>query len=74
MEGSEYHVDTERYAKCIEGSKRIRWDIDKDVIRGREFDFSKKFLPDGITKLDQLPFLSDDHAEVPRPDPGTDIL
>jgi hypothetical protein len=64
MEGSEYYVDTERYAKCIEGSKRIRWDIDKDVIRGREFDFSKKFLPDGITKLDQLPFLSDDHVRV----------
>ena len=61
MEGSGYHVDTERYAKCIEGSKRIRWDIDKDVIRGRKFDFSKKFLPDGITKLDQLPFLSSDH-------------
>ena len=61
MEGSGYHVDTDRYAKCIEGSKRIRWDIDKDVIRGRKFDFSKKFLPDGITKLDQLPFLSSDH-------------
>jgi hypothetical protein len=62
MEGSGYYVDTERYAKCIEGSKRIRWDIDKDVIRGREFDFSKKFLPDGITQLDQLPFLTDDHV------------
>jgi hypothetical protein len=64
MGASGYHVDTERYVKCIEGSKRIRWDIDKDVIRGREFDFSKKFLPDGITKLDQLPFLSDDHVRV----------
>jgi len=62
MEGSGYYVDTERYAKCIEGSKRIRWDIDKDVIRGREFDFSKKFLPDGITQLDQLPFLTDDQV------------
>jgi len=64
MERSAYQVDTERYAKCIEGSKRIRWDIDKDVIRGREFDFSKKFLPDGITKLDELPFLSDDHIRL----------
>lgn len=48
------------YAKCIEVSKRVRWDIDKDVIRGRTFDFSKKFLPDGISKVDQLPFLKDD--------------
>ena len=33
---------TNRYAKCIEVSKRIRWDIDRDVIRGREFDFAQQ--------------------------------
>ncbi|HVE90555.1 MAG TPA: hypothetical protein VNA44_12740 [Burkholderiaceae bacterium] len=53
-------IDTKRYAKCIEVSKRIRWDIDRDLIRGREFDFQKKFLPDGLSKVDQLPFLSAD--------------
>ena len=47
------------YAKCIEISKRARWDIDKDVIRGREFDISKKFLPDGLSKADQLGFLNE---------------
>ena len=47
------------YAKCIEISKRVRWDIDKDVIRGREFDISKKFLPDGLSKGDQLEFLKE---------------
>jgi hypothetical protein len=52
--------ETERYAKCIEISKKVRWDIDKDVIRGREFDFSQKFLPDGLSKIDQLDFLSRD--------------
>jgi hypothetical protein len=51
------HVDTDRYSKCIEVSKRVRWDIDKDVIRGRNFDFSQKFLPDGISKVDQFEFL-----------------
>jgi hypothetical protein len=53
-------VETERYAKCIEISKRVRWDIDRDVIRGRRFDFGKKFLPDGLSKVAQLPFLSAD--------------
>jgi len=53
-------VATERYAKVIEVSKRIRWDTDRDVIRGRNFDFAKKFLPDGLSKVAQLPFLSDD--------------
>jgi hypothetical protein len=51
-------VESERYANCIEISKKVRWDIDKDVIRGREFDFSKKFLPDGLSKIDELDFLS----------------
>jgi hypothetical protein len=47
-----------RYAKCIEVSKRVRWDIDRDVLRARKFDYSKKFLPDGLSKIDQLEFLS----------------
>ena len=64
MQSIEYSTETERYAVCIKGSKKIRWDIDKDVLRGREFDFSKKFLPDGISKLDQLDFLTDEERKV----------
>jgi hypothetical protein len=48
---------TQRYAKCIAASKRIRWDIDRDVIRGRKFDFDKKFMPDGLSKVHELTFL-----------------
>jgi hypothetical protein len=48
----------DRYAKTIEVSKRIRWDIDRDVIRGRQFDFRKKFMPDGLSMVGQLPFLT----------------
>jgi hypothetical protein len=51
-------TDTARYAKIIENSKRMRFDIDRDVIRGRTFDFTKKFLPDGLSKVDRLTFLS----------------
>lgn len=51
------------YAKCIEISKRVRWDIDKDVIRGRSFDFSKKFLPDGLSKVDGFDFLSEEQKK-----------
>lgn len=46
-----------RYARCIEASKRIRWDIDKDVFRGREFDYSQKFLPDGLSLVHELEIL-----------------
>jgi hypothetical protein len=47
------------YADCIEISKRVRWDIDRDVIRGRSFDFSKEFLPEGISKVARFDFLND---------------
>jgi hypothetical protein len=50
--------ESARYAKCIEVSKRIRWDIDRDVIRGRTFDLSQKFLPDGLSHIDRLTFLT----------------
>ncbi|MGA8262004.1 MAG: hypothetical protein WB783_17465 [Arenicellales bacterium] len=59
MQTQTYQVDTDRYARCIAASKRIRWDIDQDVIRGREFDFSQKFLPDGLSKVNELDFLTD---------------
>jgi DNA-binding Lrp family transcriptional regulator len=49
---------TTRYAKAIEFSKRIRWDIERDVIRSRSFDFAKKFLPDGLSKAAEFGFLS----------------
>jgi hypothetical protein len=51
--------DTARYAKCVEVSKRIRWDIDRDVIRGRHFNRADKFLPDGLSLLDRISFLQD---------------
>jgi len=57
MQTMQHTATSDRYAKCIETSKRIRWDIDRDVIRGRTFDVSKKFLPDGLSKVARLPFL-----------------
>ncbi len=47
-----------RYARSISASKRVRWDIEADVIRGRQFDLSQRFLPNGLSKVDELSFLS----------------
>lgn len=52
--------ETSRYARCIDISKRVRWDIDEDVIRGRTLDFKQKFLPDGLSLVDRLDFLTED--------------
>src|SRR5262249_14327975 len=47
--------DSARYARTIAASKAVRWDIDKDVIRGRRFDGDAKYLPDGLSLLAELP-------------------
>ena len=60
MQATQQQQDAGRYAKCIEVSKRVRWDIERDVIRGREFDFSRKFLPDGLSKVHELDFLGEE--------------
>jgi len=53
-------VNTSPYARCIATSRRIRWEIDADVIRGRDFDYTRSFLPDGLSLGDRLGFLDAD--------------
>lgn len=53
-----YAIPTERFARCIAASKRVRWDIESDVIRDRRFDHASKFLPDGLSLASRLDFLS----------------
>jgi hypothetical protein len=52
--------DNSQYARCIQSSKRVRWDIDEDVIRGRRFDAADKFLPDGLSLANTFASLSPD--------------
>ncbi|MBX3605405.1 MAG: hypothetical protein KF788_09040 [Piscinibacter sp.] len=47
------------YTKVIANSKRVRWDIEHDVLRGRRFDLGKPFLPAGLSLAGELPFLRD---------------
>jgi hypothetical protein len=54
------HPTTNRYARAIASSKRARWDIDADVIRGRVFERTQKFLPDGLSLIGELGFLTKD--------------
>ena len=61
---AQHTIDSTRYAKCVEVSKRIRWDTDRDVIRGRQFDFGKTFLPGGLSKVAHLPFLNADEKRL----------
>ncbi|MEM5297234.1 hypothetical protein VSR82_23245 [Burkholderia sp. JPY481] len=51
--------DRDRYARCIRASKLVNWDIDRDVIGGRTFDMSQKYLPDGLSLVPDFITLSD---------------
>ncbi|MCW5658518.1 MAG: hypothetical protein KIT60_12505 [Burkholderiaceae bacterium] len=53
-------VHTDRYARVIDISKRVRWEIERDVIRGRRFDYTKTFLPASLSLVDELTFLTPD--------------
>ncbi|MGF6786701.1 hypothetical protein [Paraburkholderia sp. 35.1] len=51
--------DRDRYARCIRASKMVSWDIDRDVIGGRTFDMSQKYLPDGLSLVPDFIMLSE---------------
>ena len=54
----------ERYARAVSTSKRARWEIERDVLRGRTLDPAAKFLPDGLTKAEAFTGLSDDERRL----------
>jgi hypothetical protein len=52
------------YLKVVANSKRVRWDIDNDVIRRRRFDLEKTFLPTGLSLANELDFLTSDDRRL----------
>ena len=55
---------TARYTQIVKLSKKAEWQIDRDLLQGRTFDFSRKFLPDGLSRIDRLSFLSANEARL----------
>lgn len=53
-----------RYAQVVRSMQRKEWQIDRDLIQDRTFDFSRKFLPDGLSHVDRLDFLTNDEKRL----------
>jgi hypothetical protein len=49
--------EVQRYARCIEASKRVSWGLD-EVIKERTFDLSQAFMPDGLAGTEHFPTLT----------------
>ncbi len=56
--------NTARYAQMVRSSKKTEWQIDRDLLQDRRFDFSRKFLPDGLSLVDRLGFLATAEARL----------
>ena len=46
------------YIRAIAASKRARWELERDVLRGRTLESEHKYLPDGLSLANTLDFLS----------------
>ena len=56
-----------RYARLVRSSKTAQWQIDRDLLQDRRFDFSRKFLPDSLSLIDRLTFLDAQEARLLSP-------
>ena len=51
--------NSRKYARVIEASQRVRWEIERDVIGGRSFDYARTFLPSGLSLVNEITYLTD---------------
>jgi hypothetical protein len=54
----------DRYLRVVKASKRARWDIDRDVVKGRALNCGHKYLPDGLSMAHTLEFLSESERRL----------
>ncbi len=47
------------YQDCLENSLKVSW-REEDILAGKNFDFSKRFLPNKLTGVDEIGCLNDD--------------
>lgn len=52
------NVVSNPYQRAVNASKRARWELDRDVLRGRTLEREHKYLPDGLSLAHAVDFLS----------------
>lgn len=57
-------VDTYDYRDTIAASQKVNWRIE-DIIGGdKKLDFSKRFMPESLARVEELSFLNDDEKRI----------
>jgi hypothetical protein len=52
------------YARSLAASKKAHWEIDRDVIQERTLDRTHKYLPDRLSLVNELDFLTGDEQRL----------
>ena len=55
---------TARYAQVVRLSRKSEWQIDRDLLQDRQFDFTRNFLPAALSRVDTMPFLAPRDARL----------
>src|SRR3954468_9097299 len=52
------------YRDTLAASQKVNWRIE-DIIGGdKKLDFTKRFMPESLARVQQLPFLNDDEKRI----------
>ncbi len=54
---------TYTYEDCLTNSKKVAWK-EEDVLKGRKFDLSKRFLPNRLSGVDEIECLDEDEKRT----------
>lgn len=61
---SDFAVGTYDYRETLLASERVNWNID-DIIGGdKKLDFSKRFMPEALARVEELSFLNDEEKRI----------
>jgi hypothetical protein len=53
-----------RHARCLAALRRVAWDVERDLIRARQPDLSRHFVPDALSRVAELGFLRPPQARA----------
>jgi len=57
-------VESYDYRDTLAASQKVNWRIE-DIIGGdKKLDFTKRFMPESLARVEQLPFLNDDEKRI----------
>jgi hypothetical protein len=52
------------YRNSLEASRKVNWEIDDIIGNGKELDFSKRFMPEALARVEELEFLSNNEKRI----------